>query len=171
MKVEEKLKEDIRYWEDQERDASEILRYASVVLPRLRESLLEIERRGQAAALALQEVALPPLRVTETENEALPAQPANGAQRLMGDCGEQILQALAISRGEFIANELVEYLRDHGTVFSRGAVDYQLRALHAQGKIRQKKPDRRGLKAVWAYCLPEDDLSTPGDADDRALIG
>lgn len=172
MKPEEKLRDDIRYWEEQEREATEILRYASVVLAGLREGLRRLGQNGR------------PQPEPANDTETLLAQPAvavtpaptvtsgSDAPPLHGDCGEQIMQAFANNSGEeLIANELMDYLEKHGTAFSRGAVDYQLRALHGQGKIGRKKPERRGLKAVWAYYLPTDERPAAKEAGDGALIG
>ena len=164
MKPEEKLREDIRYWEEQERDATEILRYASVVLPGLRESLKRVEQNGCGppeegnGAAALQADPAPPPAVTGRGD----------ALRLHGGCEDQILQALGYVGGELTPNQLMDYLKEHGRAFSRGAVDYNLRALYAQKKIDRRKPTVRGMHAVWVYFLPASVLS---EAQDGALIG
>lgn len=152
MKPEEKLQADILYWEEQERDAKEVLRYTSEMLPRLREGLLAIQRNGTRPRD--EEMQSAPTSTDHPEETTAPGGVSPSQIRLTGGCGEQILQTLPNQPDLALTpNQIVENLAEYGHPYSRGAVDYNLRALLAAKKIDRVKP-KRGMNAVWAYFVP-----------------
>lgn len=152
MKPEEKIQADILYWEEQEREAKETLRYTTEMLPRLREGLLATQKNGGGSHAQDEKPARP------SADSPGGAKPLGGVSPspipLTGGCGEQIMQTLPNqSELALTPNQIVDYLAEYGHPFSRGAVDYNLRALYAAKQIDRVKP-KRGAHAVWAYFIP-----------------
>jgi hypothetical protein len=155
MKPEDKLREDILYWEEQEREAKETLRYTAEMLPRLREGLLAIQGNGSRGSSRAQGVEKPASSASAGLQETKPLGGVSPSPiPLTGGCGEQVLQALP-NQAELALtpNQIVEHLAEYGYPYSRGAIDYNLRALYAGKKIDRVKP-KRGSHAVWAYFIP-----------------
>lgn len=136
----QKLLDDIRYYEAQERDAKRRLAIAKAVLPGLRESLEQL-RTGDSG------VSVEEIESAEAPDAADGAPSENGGVRLYGRAEEQVLQALAL-RAPQSSQDLLEFLREHGRGFSRAAISGALRDLQGAGQVREV--DKQGNLRFFA---------------------
>jgi len=146
----EKLLADIQYWENEEKDAEKRLRYARAVLPNLRDSLELLsedgaDRESCPAPQVEHEHEHGKVATISSLAELFNAE-TRAETRLFGSAGEQVEQALT-RKSPQSSVDLAGYLRTFGKAYSRGAIDYALRDLHKEGKI--KEAGRAGNLRYW----------------------
>lgn len=138
----EKLKSDIQYWRAAIEKSKQTLKIGEPILESL-ESNWE----------ALTDKPLPKTFSVKMVHEV--SQDEAGLE-LSGECSEQIEQALKLNSPQS-SKELDEFLKEHGTEFSRGAISYGIRELREEGKIREVK--KVGNLRYYEY-VPEEERRT-----------
>ncbi len=157
----EKLREDYLYWREQVDSAKEMLRIAGGVLPRMEESLRELdpaflERQQQTAVQVVPKVEVlvsPPSTFQAPEDTEITPSPvaaqvaigsseSDGDWRLRGRCRTQV-QALfeRFPKEEMGVDQIIAILQKHGDNFRRGAIGTAIREMLDERKIRQTRKD------------------------------
>ena len=152
MRPIDKIREDLTYWEDQERQGKEMVAAAQSMLPGIRKALEALEAMDAGKPPAPPDTPPPDYpgggdvttlpkpeegeKIAETSSD-YSAESAPQIQ-LRGKCHEQVEAALGVDSPQS-SIELVEFLAKYGRGYTRGAVDYALRDLRNAGKVVEAK--------------------------------
>jgi hypothetical protein len=133
----EELVQLLANWKQKAEQARASLRVAEAVIPALEEALEKLDRDSGGSSLV--ELAQQIEGASKGETDEAPQRPAAQAgppKRLVGQCEEQVEQALRLKHPQS-PEDLVEFLRVHGRAYSRGAINYAVRALRDRGTIQE----------------------------------